>query len=62
MSTKNGKLTPGEKAFWKDAFIACARETITTDQTPNYAIVCADFADAALAVYRERIIWRKGHE
>jgi hypothetical protein len=54
-------LTAPEKAFWKDAFIACAQSTlpgkrIAPDQD---ASICADFADAAMDAYRSRIIWRK---
>jgi hypothetical protein len=57
-------LTAPEKAFWKDAFLACARSTLShhnvSRPAPEVAsAVCADFADAAMAAYRSRIIWRK---
>jgi hypothetical protein len=63
MSTKNHKpLTPAEKAFWKDAFLACAQSTLNGKHlAPDQATVgfCADFADAAMDAYRDRVIWRK---
>ena len=55
-------LTNPEKAFWKDAFLACAKSTlpgkrIAPDQD---ASICADFADAAMDAYRSRAItWRR---
>jgi hypothetical protein len=63
--TPNAKpLTAPEKAFWKDAFIACAHSTPPHEDgkppAPDVAsALCADFADAAMAAYRSRIIWRK---
>jgi hypothetical protein len=54
-------LTAPEKAFWKDAFIACAKSTLPGKRlAPDQdASICADFADAAMDAYRSRIIWRK---
>lgn len=65
MPTPNPKpLTAPEKAFWKDAFVACATSTLLRHNgkrlTPDYAAdLCANFADAAMAAYRARIIWGK---
>jgi hypothetical protein len=65
MATQHHKpLTAPEKAFWKDAFLACARSTLLRHNgrrlTPKFAAgLCADFADAAMDEYRTRIIWRK---
>lgn len=65
MPTTNPKpLTASEKAFWKDAFLACAHSTLLrhngTRLTPALAVdLCANFADAAMETYRSRIIWRK---
>jgi hypothetical protein len=63
MTTRSQKpLTAPEKAFWKDAFIACAQSTLLSHNgtTPESAAnLCANFADAAMDVYRDRIIWRK---
>ena len=59
MMTRNTKsITAPEKAFWKDAFVACAA-TLHGITTEEAVTICADFADAALKTYRERIIWRK---
>jgi hypothetical protein len=54
-------LTAAEKAFWKDAFIACAKSTLPGKrlEADQDASICADFADAAMDAYRSRIIWRK---
>jgi hypothetical protein len=55
-------LTAPEKAFWKDAFIACAQSTLPGKRSApeQDASVCADFADAAMDAYRARsITWRK---
>ena len=57
-------LTAPEKAFWKDAFLACAQSTLLRHDgkrlVPNQdAGICADFADAAMNLYRSRVIWRK---
>jgi hypothetical protein len=55
-------LTPAEKAFWKDAFVACANSTLLRDNGSSpeaTADLCANFADAAMDAYRSRIIWRK---
>lgn len=63
MNAKTHKpLTAPEKAFWKDAFVACAQSTLLRHNgtTPELAAnLCANFADAAMAVYRERVIWGK---
>lgn len=59
MTTKNGKLTPAEKAFWKDVFVACVVLNAPPKSVAERAVGCADFADAALNEYRNRIIWRK---
>jgi hypothetical protein len=61
MTTKDHKLTAGEKSFWKDAFIASASGRLAA-LLPEDAKQCADFADEALRIYRDRIIWRKGNE
>jgi len=59
MPTQTPKpLTAPEKAFWKDAFVACAA-TLHVITTEEAVTICANFADAALKTYRERIIWRK---
>lgn len=57
-------LTAPEKAFWKDAFTACAHSTLLRHNGKRMApeaaaILCANFADAAMDAYRSRIIWRK---
>ena len=64
MPSQTHKLTAPEKAFWKDAFLACAQSTLlrhnATRLVPEAtAELCANFADAAMDVYRTRIIWRK---
>jgi hypothetical protein len=64
MSTKTHPLTPQEKSFWKDAFLACAHSTLLKHDgdrmaPSDAAAICANFADAAMDVYRERIIWRR---
>src|SRR3974390_566364 len=62
MATSHLKpLTQTEKAFWKDAFIACAPSVLSRGVPPDLvaAAACAHFADAALTIYRDRIIWRK---
>ena len=55
-------LTAPEKAFWKDAFVACANSTLLRDngRSPEAtADLCANFADAAMDAYRARsITWR----
>jgi hypothetical protein len=57
------KLTAPEKAFWKDAFLACAHSTLRRHNgklAPETAVeLCANFADASMDVYRSRVIWRK---
>lgn len=61
--TRNHKpLTTPEKAFWKDAFLACAKSTLLghNGSAPDEATAdqCANFADAAMDVYRARsIVW-----
>jgi hypothetical protein len=57
-------LTAPEKTFWKDAFVACAHSTLLRHNGKHLApeaaaVLCANFADAAMDVYRARIIWRK---
>ena len=56
-------LTNPEKAFWKDAFLACAKSALLrdSDSSPEAtADLCADFADAAMDAYRSRsITWRR---
>src|SRR5258708_32362735 len=56
------KLTAPEKAFWKDAFLACAQSTLLRHNgklAPETAVeLCSKFADAAMDVYRSRIIWK----
>jgi hypothetical protein len=64
MPARNHKpLTAPEKAFWKDAFLACAHSTLLRHNgkrmAPDLAAECANFADAGLDAYRSRIIWRK---
>jgi len=61
MATRTPKpLTAPEKAFWKDAFLACAQSGKRL--APDQATVglCADFADAAMDAYRARAVnWRR---
>jgi hypothetical protein len=58
-------LTAPEKAFWKDAFVACAKSTLQRHNGKRMAddaaaALCADFADAAMDAYRARAVnWRK---
>lgn len=57
-------LTASEKAFWKDSFLACARSTLLRHNGKHLAPesaadLCANFADAAMGVYRSRVIWKK---
>jgi hypothetical protein len=56
-------LTNPEKAFWKDAFLACAKSTLLRDNSSSpeaTADLCGNFADAAMDAYRSRsITWRK---
>lgn len=65
MAIKDHKpLTAPEKAFWKDAFVACAHSTLLRHNgkrmAPEEAAnLCANFADAAMDAYRARVIWRK---
>jgi hypothetical protein len=64
MTTRHRPVAPSEKAFWKDAFLACAQSTLLRHNgkrmAPEVAAdLCADFADASLDAYRSRIIWRK---
>jgi hypothetical protein len=56
-------LTAPEKAFWKDAFVACAQSTLRHNgkhlADDAAATICANFADAAMDAYRARTItWR----
>jgi hypothetical protein len=56
-------LTSPEKAFWKDAFVACAQSTLRHNgkhlADDAAATICANFADAAMDAYRARTItWR----
>jgi hypothetical protein len=56
-------LTAPEKAFWKDAFVACAKSILLRDNGSSpeaTADLCANFADAAMDAYRSRsITWRQ---
>jgi hypothetical protein len=57
-------LTAPEKAFWKDALMARAQSTLLRNNGKRLvpeatADLCANFADAAMDVYRSRVIWRK---
>lgn len=54
-------LTAPEKAFWKDAFLACAHSTLLRHNgqrmDPGHAAeVCGNFADAAMDALRSRAI------
>jgi hypothetical protein len=66
MASQNPRpLTAPEKAFWKDAFLACARSTLLKHDgvrmvPQDAAEICGSFADAAMDVYRQRsIVWRR---
>jgi hypothetical protein len=61
MQMPHKPLTAPEKAFWKDAFLACAKSTLPGKRlAPDQdASICADFADAAMDAYRSRVIWKK---
>jgi len=56
-------LTNPEKAFWKDAFLACAQSTLLRHNgtaPESVAELCGNFADAAMDAYRSRsITWRQ---
>jgi phage gp46-like protein len=62
MEIKNTKgLTQPERAFWRDAFLAAEVSTLIRKRhlTPQeVAHAAADYADAAVIKYRERVLWR----
>ncbi len=60
--TSSRTLTVPERRFWQEAFLAAHRSFLLRRGTMRTAVraaeLAADYADASVAEFRRRVIWR----